>query len=214
VTADYGFCDDETTRRLLRSPPPGPALAWAEAALGGKVISAVALRGGLSSAVHALTVAPTRGRTYQVVLRRYVRPELNEEEPDIAPREARVLEFARLVDVPTPDLIAADLTGSVPAILMSFLPGQVEWSPPDIDRWLTGLASLLPAIHAAPLPAPGLIRPFAPYNQASYAPPDWARRPRVWQRALEIFHGPAPDEPSVFIHRDFHPGNVLWEGGV
>ena len=47
----HGFCDDEQTRRLLRSRPPRQALAWAGAWLGGPVISARALRGGMSSAV-------------------------------------------------------------------------------------------------------------------------------------------------------------------
>jgi hypothetical protein len=32
----------------------------------------------------------------------------------------------------------------------------------------------------------------------------------VWEEAVEIFHGSAPEEPAVFIRRDFHPGNVLW----
>lgn len=31
----HGFCDDETTRRLLRSRPPRQALDWAVARLGG-----------------------------------------------------------------------------------------------------------------------------------------------------------------------------------
>ena len=30
----HGFCDDEETRRLLRSRPPRQALAWAAARLG------------------------------------------------------------------------------------------------------------------------------------------------------------------------------------
>jgi hypothetical protein len=51
----HGFCDDEQTRRLLRSRPPRQALAWAGAWLGGPVISARALRGGMSSAVHLVT---------------------------------------------------------------------------------------------------------------------------------------------------------------
>jgi aminoglycoside phosphotransferase (APT) family kinase protein len=42
--------------------------------------------------------------------------------------------------------------------------------------------------------------------------PRWWTDRDVWLRALEIFHRPAPDEPPVFIHRDFHPGNVLWTG--
>ncbi|HLQ52703.1 MAG TPA: hypothetical protein VK162_00380, partial [Streptosporangiaceae bacterium] len=42
----HGFCDDEVTRRLLRSRPPRQALAWAAIQLGGPVISVRALRGG------------------------------------------------------------------------------------------------------------------------------------------------------------------------
>jgi hypothetical protein len=42
------------TRRLLRSRPPRQALAWAGARLGGPVISARALHGGMSSAVHRI----------------------------------------------------------------------------------------------------------------------------------------------------------------
>jgi hypothetical protein len=47
----HAFGDDEETRRLLRSRPLRRALAWAEARRGGPVISARALRGGMSSAV-------------------------------------------------------------------------------------------------------------------------------------------------------------------
>jgi hypothetical protein len=81
----HGFCDDEETRRLLRSRPPRQALAWAAARLGGPVISARALRGGMSSAVHLLTVADGTGQQREAVLRRYVRPELNAEDR-ISPR--------------------------------------------------------------------------------------------------------------------------------
>jgi aminoglycoside phosphotransferase (APT) family kinase protein len=55
---------------------------------------------------------------------------------------------------------------------------------------------------------------FATYPQASYRPPGWARYPRVWERAAEISHGPAPRLPEVLVHRDYHPGNVLWRRGA
>jgi hypothetical protein len=97
---------------------------------------------------------------------------------------------------------------------MSLLGGRVDWWPRDADGWLRGLAEILPRIHASPLPVrPTVIRPFAPYRQRSYEPPSWARHPAVWEEAVEIFHGPVPDEPAVFIQRDFHPGNVLWRYG-
>jgi hypothetical protein len=47
----------------------------------------------------------------------------------------------------------------------------------------------------------------------SLEPPRWAHDPAVWERAIEIFHDPIPDTDQVFVHRDFHPGNVLWHHG-
>ena len=35
----------------------------------------------------------------------------------------------------------------------------------------------------------------------------------MWERAVGISRGPAPDLPAVLLHRDFHPGNVLWRYG-
>ncbi|MGH3400948.1 MAG: phosphotransferase family protein [Streptosporangiaceae bacterium] len=94
------------------------------------------------------------------------------------------------------------------------LPGRVEWAPAGLDRWLLRLAELLPAIHAASLPAADVVPAFAPYPQKSYAPPGWARWPTVWERAVEIAHRPPPELPPVFIQRDFRPGNVLWRRGA
>jgi aminoglycoside phosphotransferase (APT) family kinase protein len=217
--APHGFCDDVETARLLRSRPPRRSLAWAEQALGGKVISARALRGGTSSAVHLLRVHTKSGGLETVVLRRYVRPEVNLEEPDIVEHEANALRMVDLADVPAPRLLGTDETGEeagVPAVLMSRLPGRINWWPRDLDLWLRRLAELLPKIHAAPLPGPGgpPLRLFAPYPPTSYEPPVWARWPKIWERGAEIFHGPPLCPNTVFMHRDFHPGNVLWHRGA
>lgn len=98
----HGFCDDEPTRRLLRSRPPRQALQWTERHLGGRVVSTRALPGGTSSAVHLVTVEHADGARHQAVLRRYVRPEVNAEEPDLAAREATALRFVEQIQVPTP----------------------------------------------------------------------------------------------------------------
>jgi len=210
----HGFRDDDQTRRLLRSRPPPQALAWAGARLGGPVVSARALRGGMSSAVHLVTVQRPGGRREHAVLRRYVRPD--PDEPDPAAREARALRVAGMADVPTPVLLAVDPDGTeagVPALLMTRLPGRVDWWPADLDRWLERLAGLLPRIHGTGLPPGDTIPRFAPYRQERSRPPGWARYPRVWDRAVGISLGPAPDLPAVLLHRDYHPGNVLWRRG-
>jgi aminoglycoside phosphotransferase (APT) family kinase protein len=206
----HGFDDDEQTRLLLRSRPPVAALAWVESVLGGRVVGVRVLRGGMSSAMHLVTV--TTGE--RAVLRRYVR--FDPTEPDIAAREARALEFVTRLPLPTPELLAADVTGTatgVPMLLMSPLPGRVDWKPSDQDSWLRRLAEVLPVLHAMPIPEPGLIRPFATYQQQSYELPVWARWPSVWERAMELLDNRVADGDEVFLHRDFHPGNVLWLRG-
>jgi len=35
----------------------------------------------------------------------------------------------------------------------------------------------------------------------------------VWEWAFAAIDRPAPDFEPCFLHRDFHPGNVLWENG-
>jgi aminoglycoside phosphotransferase (APT) family kinase protein len=35
----------------------------------------------------------------------------------------------------------------------------------------------------------------------------------VWWTAIEVFEGPPPVVERCFIHRDYHPGNVLWSRG-
>lgn len=184
--------------------------------MGARVISVHALRGGMSSAVHRVILGSPGGARVQVVLRRYVRPELNTEEPDIVEREAAALRLVEHIEVPTPRLIAVDQTGAevgVPSLIMTALPGKVDWWPTDMDRWLRRLADVLPKIHGGRSPAAGSLPPYAPYRQVSYAPPPWARWARTWERAVELAHRPAPELPAVLVQRDFHPGNVLWRYG-
>jgi hypothetical protein len=86
--------------------------------------------------------------------------------------------------------------------------------PRDPHRWIAGLARLLPPIHALDVGGAALDV-YRPYDvHAPAAPPAWTRRPRVWERAIDVFKGPPPEPPSCFIHRDYHPGNVLWRGGA
>jgi aminoglycoside phosphotransferase (APT) family kinase protein len=214
----HGFADTPETRRLLRARPPGRALEWVARTLGAPVVSVRAVRGGMSSAVHALTLAAPPGRRGAVVvLRRYVRPELNAEEPGIAEHEARSLDVATAMEVPTPELLALDATGTAagsPSLVMSRLPGRVDWHPAHLDVWLDRLAELLPPVHAAPVPPPGVLPPYTAYVPDSDAPPRWTAHPKVWERAVEIARRPATAVPSVVVHRDFHPGNVLWRRGA
>jgi aminoglycoside phosphotransferase (APT) family kinase protein len=207
----HGFADDARSR-LLRARPTSRSIDWVERALGVTVRRVVARRGGRSSAVHILHT--TDGHPF--VLRSYVAPEVTAEEPSIVAREAHVLKLLVRSEISTPDVLAVDATGAdagVPSLLMSRLPGRLDWAPRDLDAWLHRLASVLPVLHAAPITADDDVQPFLPYQPASWEPPAWLRDRALWTRALTVFHGPRLDHDEVFVHRDYHPGNVLWRGG-
>jgi aminoglycoside phosphotransferase (APT) family kinase protein len=205
--------------RLLRGTPPARALRWCEAAVGGgaSVVDVRPLTGGTSSAVHALDVRDGRGRTRPLVLRRFVRADWLADEPDLAPHEAAVLTVAAASPVPTPHLVAVDADGAragAPALLMTRLEGAVVWRPAELEPFLRDLAALLPAIHATPVPSGIRLRDYSPYGLRISGPPPWTSRPAMWRRALAAFQQPPQTGERCFIHRDFHPGNVLWRAGV
>lgn len=211
----HGFHLSPADERLLRGPPPPQALQWAAAAVGAgaRVREVRALDGGTSSAVHALSVEDASGRAHSLVLRRFVRLDWLAEEPDLAEREATALGLLADGRLPTPQLVAVDQQGvaaGVPAVLMTRLPGRIEWDPPALEPFLRRLAELLPTIHATPVPADVMLPDYQPYELGMHRPPVWASRPDVWLRAIEVLEGPAPSHERLFIHRDYHPGNVLW----
>jgi aminoglycoside/choline kinase family phosphotransferase len=42
--------------------------------------------------------------------------------------------------------------------------------------------------------------------------PVWTSRPALWQRAIDLRAAGAPSTRFGLIHRDFHFGNILWQG--
>jgi hypothetical protein len=85
----HEFDDGAEARAVLRSPPAREALTWVADCVGSEVVEWNVLRGGTSSAMYALTVG-AQASTH-LVLRCYVRADLNEEEPALAEREAAAL---------------------------------------------------------------------------------------------------------------------------
>jgi aminoglycoside phosphotransferase (APT) family kinase protein len=51
------------------------------------------------------------------------------------------------------------------------------------------------------------------YEPETLVPPAWSARPGLWARAFQVAAGPPPPSRPCFIHRDYHPGNTLWEDG-
>lgn len=135
------------------------------------------------------------------------------EEPDLAAHEAAALEEAQKSGVPAPRLVAyssADVGFNAPVVLMSHLEGEILLRPTNLRRWLCDLARQLAALHRYPAEAfPWRFRSWC--DKGKLAPPEWAAAPCIWEEAVAIALGPAPASQQVFIHRDYHPVNVLWK---
>jgi len=205
---------------LLRERPPDASLAWLVRELGAADVAEVtAMRGATTSALHHVVVRSHDGALRNVVLRRYVLASSLRDEPGVVEREARALTLVAGLAVPTPELLAVDATGTaagagdgVPAIVMGWLDGQPVWETRSRESWVAQVVDAMLALDAVDRRSTGLT-PIATYRQRSDAPPRWTRRHAVWERAVELFHGPVPDTDHGFIHRDMNPGNVLWVHG-
>lgn len=196
---------------------PPEAARWVERSIGAgaRVVSSAPLAGATSSLLHSVSVNH-RGRRFDVVLRRFVDAEWLKTEPDLARHEAASLMKATLAGVPVPELIAFDEGGEecgAPATLMTRLAGRVELAPENLDAWLRRLAEAVVPFHE--LEAGGHPWSYFPYinHLSNIEPPPWSQFPEHWERAAVIVAGPRPPGRECFIHRDYHPNNVLWQDG-
>ena len=199
---------DSLPAELRRVTVSAPARAWVTASTGAAVVRARRLPGASSSAVHRLDLSDGRA----LVLRRYLWRGFLDLEPVAPQRELDALQFARRHHLAVPEVVAADVTGravgdGVPTILMTFVRGRPVGVP-----HVQALAEVAAAIHD--LDPTGFGHDYFPwYQQATSGPPPLATRPELWNAAIDrwLHHRPAY-RPS-FVHRDFHPGNVLWSRG-
>jgi aminoglycoside phosphotransferase (APT) family kinase protein len=199
---------DSLPAELRRTTVPADVRLWIERQVHAVVVKVRRLEGASSTAVHGVYL-DNRAR---LVLRRYVWPGFLEHEPIAPRRELDALEFASSKGLSAPQVVAADLFGTeigdgVPAILMTFLPGRAI-GVPDLFR----LAEVAATIHETD---PGDFGHdyFPWYDGVVSEPPEATRRPRLWQAAIELRAAAMPAYRPRFIHRDFHPGNVLWSRG-
>jgi aminoglycoside phosphotransferase (APT) family kinase protein len=187
---------------------------WIEDATGGRVISVKAMRGATSSLLHTIELEVSDRRRI-LVLRRFNDARWVKREPDVAKREATSLQHAVRAGLAAPTVIAVDADGDhcgVPATLVTLIEGAVILDPPDLSQWVGGLAKAAALIHR--VDAAGFRWKYHRYNDGvDLAVPVWSHEPDAWQKAIDVVTGPQPAYAECFVHRDYHPSNVLWDNG-
>ena len=195
-----------------------PIVSWIERSVGpGARVVRIEELPASATRKHLIEVRLGDGSTRKLVLRRYHDAERLAHDPWYAPAsEALALKLLSGTTVPAPRLHAADPEArvcDVPALLESWVPGSPAWRPAGLDDYLSRAAEVLVAIHAVSVPADVDLPRYAPYRGGErIAPPPFSTRPDLWRRVAEVLDQPWPAGRETFIHRDYHPGNVLWDG--
>ncbi|ATL25124.1 phosphotransferase family protein [Streptomyces formicae] len=190
------------------------ARAWVERHLdeGERIIGVEALHGGITAEVRRLTIGSPDGATRDLVLRTFVDMTYEAAAEDWLNREALALTLLAGTGVPAPALVAVDPTAAhceYPALLKTHLAGRTTLDDEGLEARVPALAGQLVAIHA--------LRPAErPKTYEALTTPDTVVTPRgadaaAWAAAIEVIRRPAPPYEGRFLHRDFQPGNVLFD---
>lgn len=188
---------------------------WILQCLGSKVkiISFNKLQGSTSSDLYKIKTKQG-SRSFSLVLRLLTNTEWLVDEPDLAEHEAGALQLAHQTGLSVPEIVAWDPDGlkcGTPAVLMTHVPGEVNLQPVDFDGWLRQMVEALKPIHS--VDASSFKWNYYPYyDPKELQVPSWTQKTRAWERAIEIVNQPVPNSLPVFIHRDYHPMNTLWQG--
>jgi aminoglycoside phosphotransferase (APT) family kinase protein len=166
------------------------------------------LSGGWSAQMRRLTLDDGTA----LALRTFVKPFFRRHAPGLLAREAEVLTLlAGQEGVPAPELTGVDATAEHcdhPSLLMSVLPGRVRvHETDDLDLRVDLLAAQLARIHR-------VVPEERPRLYQAWTSPERVDAPEgaMWERAVDVIRRDPPPYEGCFLHRDFHPGNVLFTG--
>ncbi|MFJ6621937.1 phosphotransferase family protein [Kitasatospora sp. NPDC091335] len=184
---------------------------------GERIARVSALQGGWTSRMRRLDIEGPAGRApYTLVLRSLVTPFYRRHAPGLLAREAGVLRLLEDTAVPAARLRAVDAEGAVcehPSLMMTHLPGRVRLAEDGRERRATLPAGQLAAVHALRVDEAHRPRTWQAWTSPRRVRvPDGTARAGLWARAVEVIAGPEPPHRGCFLHRDFHPGNVLFTG--
>lgn len=165
------------------------------------------LSGGISAHMLALEVQGMDGRSQTVIVRSHG-------QTAVAEKEYRLLQILQGQGIKTP--VPYGLDRSAGSLVLDYLPGEMRFTPTDLDSHIRQMATQLARIHQLDVSQHDLS--FLPEAAAGCVEMGRERpslnphfpQEQAIRHVLADYHLPPLANKPCLLHGDFWPGNCLW----